>query len=137
MTFKVFSFKAHIFALLCILLGICEYRRRIFVSFLICSVHTVLPYHWLLAVHVYHIKGLKYESINRECNCWSLYLDCKQPRFEQMDNAKCKSFDFLNTSKYYNNLSPEKAKEVFLYTFRCPLPFKKTAIAVTYTDNLD
>lgn len=54
-----------------------------------------------------------------------------------MDNAKCKSFDFLNTSKYYNNLSPEKAKEAFLHTFHCPLPFKRTAIVVIYTDNLD
>jgi len=52
-----------------------------------------------------------------------LYLDRKQPSFKQMGKAKCKSFDFLSTSKYYNNLSPEKAKEAFLYTFRCPLAF--------------
>lgn len=41
MTFKDFRFKAHTFALLCILLGLCEYRHRIFVSFPICSVHTL------------------------------------------------------------------------------------------------
>lgn len=67
----------------------------------------------------------------------SLYLDRKQPPFKQMDSAKCKSFDFLSTSKYYNNLSPEKAKEAFLYMFHCPLAFKRIAIAVIYTDNMD
>lgn len=54
-----------------------------------------------------------------------------------MDNAKSKSFDFLSMSKYYNIFSPEKAREVFLYTFCCPLAFKRIAIVVSYTDNMD
>lgn len=54
-----------------------------------------------------------------------------------MDNAKCKSFDFQSMSKYYNNLSPEEAREAFLYTFCCPLAFKRIAIMVAYTDNMD
>lgn len=53
-----------------------------------------------------------------------------------MDNAKSKSFDFLSMSKY-NNLSPEKSREAFLYAFCCPLAFKRIAIVVSYTDNMD
>lgn len=67
----------------------------------------------------------------------SLYLDGKQPSFKQMGKAKCKSFDFSSKNKYYNNLSPEKAKEAFLYTFPCSLAFKRITIAVTYRGNVD
>lgn len=99
--------------------------------------YTQPPYHWLLAVHVYHINGLEYESMKRDGKCWSLYLDCKQPSFKQTAKAKSKSFDFLSMSKYYNNLSPEKAREAFLHIFCCPLAFKRIAIVVSYTDNMD
>lgn len=54
-----------------------------------------------------------------------------------MGKAKCKSFDFSSKNKYYNNLSPEKAKEAFLYTFPCSLAFKRITIAVTYRGNVD
>lgn len=51
-----------------------------------------------------------------------------------MGKAKCKSFDFLSKNKYYNNLSLEKSKEAFLYTFPRSLAFERITIVVPCSD---